>query len=419
MIKHLLTLIWNQRSGNVWIFLELLLVTAMLWVMADSLLVDAYTYRQPLGYDITNTYSVEFNKEFDSSLPDSLQDAESDSENFLRLLDNLRHCPEVEAVGLSAASIPYTYSRRYRNGLISENDTAYNSQVWRWYVTTPDYCRVFRMKTPDGKPLYDEIMRHPGNVVLPENVVEGLFGTSVAVGKKIKTDPESNPMEVAAVMQPMREREFDKAIGHYLICLKTDQEVSDLITEQGVYYIQCVLRMKDGFKAEDMNAFLQAQGDRLQVGNLYVSTLKPISEYRADMLKPRLDNQKKKIAMVGFMLVNIFFGIVGTFWLRTQSRRAEIGLRAAVGASKAQLRRELFLEGLFLLALTLPFLLIFLVNMLYLDMPDTYRLAYTWWRFLITLSVSYLLMGGMIYLGIRIPANKITRMNPAETLHYE
>lgn len=57
--------------------------------------------------------------------------------------------------------------------------------------------------------------------------------------------------------------------------------------------------------------------------------------------------------------------------------------------------------------------------MLYLDMPDTYRLAYTWWRFLITLSVSYLLMGGMIYLGIRIPANKITRMNPAETLHYE
>lgn len=36
MIKHLLTLIWNQRNGNVWIFLELLLVTAMLWVMGDG-----------------------------------------------------------------------------------------------------------------------------------------------------------------------------------------------------------------------------------------------------------------------------------------------------------------------------------------------------------------------------------------------
>ena len=51
MIKHLLTLIWNQRNGNIWIFLELLLVTAMLWVMADSLLVDTYTYRQPIGAD--------------------------------------------------------------------------------------------------------------------------------------------------------------------------------------------------------------------------------------------------------------------------------------------------------------------------------------------------------------------------------
>ena len=118
MIKHLLTLIWNQRNGNIWIFLELLLVTAMLWVMADSLLVDTYTYQQPLGYDITNTYSVEFNKEFDSSSPDSVQNIEADSENYLRLLDKLRHCPEVEAVGLSAAAIPYTYSRRYRNGLI-------------------------------------------------------------------------------------------------------------------------------------------------------------------------------------------------------------------------------------------------------------------------------------------------------------
>ena len=51
MIKHLLTLIWNQRNGNIWIFLELLLVTAMLWVMADSLLVDTYTYRQSIGVD--------------------------------------------------------------------------------------------------------------------------------------------------------------------------------------------------------------------------------------------------------------------------------------------------------------------------------------------------------------------------------
>ena len=50
MIKHILKLIWNQRRANVWLFLELLLVTAILWVMLDALLVDTYTYHQPTGF---------------------------------------------------------------------------------------------------------------------------------------------------------------------------------------------------------------------------------------------------------------------------------------------------------------------------------------------------------------------------------
>ena len=52
MIKHILKLIWNQRRANVWLFLEILLVTAILWVMLDALLVDTYTYHQPTGFDI-------------------------------------------------------------------------------------------------------------------------------------------------------------------------------------------------------------------------------------------------------------------------------------------------------------------------------------------------------------------------------
>ena len=119
------------------------------------------------------------------------------------------------------------------------------------------------------------------------------------------------------------------------------------------------------------------------------------------------------------MMANIFFGIVGTFWLRTQSRRAEIGLRAALGASKSRLRGQLYGEGLLLLLLTLPIAIIYMANMLYLDMPDTDRLAYTGWRFFTTFGATYLVLGLMIYLGISIPAGKITRMNPADTLHYE
>ena len=46
MVKHIWKMIWNQRSSNGWIFMELLLVFGALWVMMDSMLVSWYIYRQ-------------------------------------------------------------------------------------------------------------------------------------------------------------------------------------------------------------------------------------------------------------------------------------------------------------------------------------------------------------------------------------
>lgn len=419
MIKHLLTLIWNQRNGNIWIFLELLLVTAMLWVMADSLLVDTYTYRQPIGVDTQHTYLLSYGLTDDATKLGIEQNTQA-TQDLLQLLRNLRQCPEVEAVSLSNIAVPYTYSRGW-SGLMPVEDTASISYAYRVRYVDLEYFRVFKVKDKEGRPLYDQVLKNPGEIVLSETLNEIFFPEgSGRTQREVKWGPKSTEsMKVSAVSAPLKEMDFDTYQPTYYYVWRTEQDFLNEVAENDIRFYNCLFRMKKDYSQQEMEAFLQQESERLQVGNVYVSSVKPISEYRADMLKPRLDNQKKKIAMVGFMLVNIFFGIVGTFWLRTQSRRAEIGLRAALGASKRQLRRELYLEGLFLLALTLPFLLIFWVNMLYLDMPDTYRLAYTWWRFLITLSVSYLLMGGMIYLGIRIPANKITRMNPAETLHYE
>ncbi len=64
MIKHILKIIWNQRRSNGWIFAELLVVVAILWVMMDSMLVDQYTYHSPLGFDIRNTYKIQLGEYF-------------------------------------------------------------------------------------------------------------------------------------------------------------------------------------------------------------------------------------------------------------------------------------------------------------------------------------------------------------------
>lgn len=415
MIKHILKLIWNQRRANVWLFLEILLVTAILWVMLDALLVDTYTYHQPTGFDIENVYEVRLAKRGLST--DSVQ---SDGESLLRLLENLRQMPEVTDVALMRAACPYVWTMM-NAPVVSAEDTARQMEMCRFAYVTPDYFKLFRMRDANGNDLYCEVMSHEGDVVLSKELSERLFKSFSATGKAVKWTADSNDrMRIAAVSSSIAQTDFERSEPYWFYILRTDQAILDDFNQlDDLFYYQCAMRMRDGFKPERMADFLQAQGDRLEVGDIYVSSVSPVSDYRTDRLKSRLDNQKKKSALVGFMLVNIFFGIVGTFWLRTQSRRMELGLRAAIGASKRRLRLELLTEGLILLLATLPFILLFIVNMLLMDLPDTYRLDYTWWRFLAVLLAVYLLMGGMICLGIHFPAGRIARMNPAEALHDE
>lgn len=97
MIKHILKIIWHQRRNNGWIFVELLLVFAVLCIMMDSLLVNLYTYYKPLGFDITNVYKVNIGKmspEIPGYVPDSLLTT-TDGEDLVRLVDNIRRAPQV------------------------------------------------------------------------------------------------------------------------------------------------------------------------------------------------------------------------------------------------------------------------------------------------------------------------------------
>ena len=323
MIKHLLTLIWNQRNGNIWIFLELLLVTAMLWVMADSLLVDTYTYRQPIGVDTQHTYLLSFGLTDDVTEMD-LERNNQATQDLLQLIENLRQCSEVEAVCLSKIATPYTYNRGW-SGLMPVEDTASASYAYRVRYVDLEYFRVFKVRDKEGRPLYDQVLKNPGEVVLSETLDEIFFPEgSGRTQREVKWGPKSTEsMKVSAVSAPLKEMDFDTYQPTYYYVWRTEQDFLDEVAENDIRFYNCLFRMKKDYSQQEMEAFLQQESERLQVGNVYVSSVKPISEYRADMLKPRLDNQKKKIAMVGFMLVNIFFGIVGTFWLRTQSRRAE------------------------------------------------------------------------------------------------
>lgn len=423
MLRHIFTIIYNQRKQNIFIFLELLLVACLLWVISDSLCVDIYTEKQPMGVDVESVYELHLSVANEAALEDG-SGYRRVAEDFLKLVDNVRQCPEVEAASVSISAIPYTWSSNW-SYLIAASDTTTPSDLCQMFYVMPEYFQVLHIQTPEGRPVYDEAVRNPGEFILSQTLAEKLFPGVSAVGREAKYGNfggESEiPRKIASVTAPRRKTDFERAEPVYYVLWRSEKDVLDLCENASLLptSFDFLIRMRPNFQPSAMADFLQKNSARLSVGDVYVSSYTSIDDYKTDMLKGRMDNQKKKTALVVFMLVNIFFGIIGTFWLRTQSRRAEIGLRAALGASKQSLQLQLYLEGLVLLALTLPLTLIFIGNMLLADLPDTYRLDYTWWRFVFPVIGSYLLLSAMILVGISFPARKIARMNPAETLHYE
>lgn len=421
MIKHILKIIWNQRRSNGWIFAELLVVVAVLWVMMDSLLVDQYTYHSPLGFDIKDTYKVELVElqPGDEGYIDKQTLTTRTSEDVLRLLDNLRRAPEVEEIAIGATACPYSSNYMMTYLCPSDADSTWEAHRYKHSYISPEYFDVLRITDREGKPLRQMIGTQTG-LVLTADLEEELYPNGgSAVGIPFKFSQESTERHpCVAVTAPIRRSEYEKS-SPYMYQVQSNAELIKQVDDWPVMALDVLMRMRPGFPPEKMETFLQGMGERLTVNNVSVSSILPLSKMRAEMLKSREDNMKKKSALVAFMLINVFFGIIGTFWLRTQARKGEMGLRIALGSDRRHLSRMMNLEGLCLLALTIPFVLIFIVNMLYFDMPDTYRLAYTWWRFALTFGAAYLLMAGMISLGIWFPMRRAMQMEPAEALHYE
>ena len=122
---------------------------------------------------------------------------------------------------------------------------------------------------------------------------------------------------------------------------------------------------------------------------------------------------------MGFLLLNIFLGLFGTFWFRAQQRVSEIAIRKVSGATRGDVFRRLIGEGLLLLTVITPLALVADFNIAKLEMTSWFDGYFTVMRFVICTAVTYVIMALMISLGIAIPAFRAMKMPPAVALHDE
>ena len=266
-----------------------------------------------------------------------------------------------------------------------------------------------------------------GKVFISELLALRLFGTADAVGKKVYEDDE--PSEVAGVFRDFKHRDYEQPYP-LIVHMYDDMHGSPYMA----WMYPFVIRLKSGVdESAFIQRFQQEVGSQLSIGNFYFDSLKKFSDMsEAYAMASGVTNKLRlQYALTGFALLCIFLGMVGTFWIRSNARREEIGVMRSIGASQRCIVRQFLIEAWLLLTtafvLVIPFLFYnaYISGMYAVEMRSYFVPNPEYWQnrfgfhFSIVLIISYLILLIIAMIGTYIPVVRAARTLPADALRNE
>ena len=194
-----------------------------------------------------------------------------------------------------------------------------------------------------------------------------------------------------------------------------------MMVKQSFYYIglELCVRVREGQDNDFIEKLKADSESQFRVGNIFISEIRSFKDIRRNYQQAWTNDIRNYVMGMGFLLLNIFLGLLGTFWFRTQQRRKEVALRMALGSSRRGIFSCLMYEGVLLLTLAAVPAAVIAFNIGYAELVDVGKMPFDAGRFLPALALTWLLMALMIVAGIWYPAYGAMKVHPAEALHDE
>lgn len=422
MIRHIFTIVRNEWRSSLSLWLELVVVASLFWYVVDDLYVTYRTYTQPMGFDIEHTYCLQLGYlNPNSPLYDNSISMEENRAQLLSIRDRIARNPMIEAASTSFHSRPHTWSNRSTS---LTYDTLSCIALER--LVSPEFFRVYRYQNIDGdtEAMVDALKQ--GKVILSKDYAERFFGEGKAreaLGKEIvRGEPnttQAQSLRVGAISRIIRYDQFVNWTEYFAVPLGDRMIERYFADRKDPRNLEFSMRVKPEEDKDFIRRFRKEMTDQLSLGNYYIANLYSIEEDRDASQMDNVNEVKTQFFQLGFLLLNIFLGIVGVFWFRTEARRAEIGLRLSLGDTPRGVLSGYFLEGLILLSLAmLPAMAVFYA-LGHWEIIRVDFLPFDLGRYAIGLGITYLLLILMIVAGIWFPARKAIRISPAEALRAE
>ena len=423
MIGHILKQIWNKRRANAWIFLELVLVTFFMWGVIDPVYVLLSNRAIDPGYDIDRVFRLTLgqypssHRKFNEALnPDSLRRV-----HFLHIYDLVRNYPGVEAAVVTN-NHQYPLSSSISSTSVERDSITGHALVMSFY-RDGDFFRVFRIRDVNTGDIPEH--RDPGvRAIYLTGTLERKLSRGQGLMEKEVSTGYSGTRTVKGIMPDIKYRSTEQPVQTQFIPLER-VDVADF-----PWSSQICFRIRDGLSKELFaEQFRQEMTFRPATGNLYFLRLTDFETiYRQSESEQGVTNKLRlQSSLTLFFLVCTFLGVAGTFWLRSDARRGEIGLRMALGSSRKNILKEFLTESWCITTLAWLTGIFFVLQRVYFtgfaEPPQVENDAYLQNlfapHFLIVSLIVYVLMLFITIIGTSIPAAQAASVYPSDALREE
>ncbi|TVT37768.1 FtsX-like permease family protein [Hymenobacter setariae] len=331
MLRHLFTLMWNRKRANGLLILEVFMAFVVLFAVGSTGVYLWRNYQAPLGFAYENVWQINLNS---GSQPRAEQVA-----TLQRVLAKLRTTPGVEVVSRTEDTTPFSYNGNSGNITTGTGDTQRRTEEADFYSGGPELREVMGVRLVAGRwfDRRDETPTRRPPVVITEATQAELFpdGQS-ALGKVIHYGfHENQERVVVGISGPYRAggelSEPRSALFGYISPQDTTTALNTLL-----------VRVQPGTGA----ALAKRLSDdiRLTSGGRWSSDITTLREQRLSKLKVLLTLPAVLGVVCVFLLVNVALGLFGVLWLNINQRRAELGVRRAMGATGAAISGQVLGE---------------------------------------------------------------------------
>lgn len=422
MIKHIFKTIWNERKINAWIIIELILVFSILWFCVDYLFFAVKRYSLPKGFDIEHTYRIHIETD-DEGKKILNSDNDDDKQKMLTdmhtIFDRIEKYPAVEYISISSASYPYSGS--WSSSSFTFDSTEVSSVQIK--EVTPGFFEVFKTNIIKGVPFtWENIVNE--DVVIISAGKDNMFGEESPEQIKQVSRGKDFVFKVIGVANRVKRSELQE----YNTILYRPIKKDELQTWTSSGRELCI-RIKPEADKNFIEQFTKDMENQLGVGHYSFTGITPLSKDRDNYFQWNgfSDNFKSIYSIAAFLIINIFLGVIGTFWFRVQSRRSEIGLRIALGSSKAGVKKIFVIETFILLFLASVVASVICVNVAMADLlkelsvpiPDRREEVTGYADHAINYILTLSFLAIISFIAVWYPAKRASNIQPSEALKDE